>query len=106
VPHEISDVVIMSQTYPIEWEASTTKPHYSQFGMEASKIQRRENYRVVLEKGQDGWIVARCLNIKGAISQGKDREEALRNIVEAIAVILEDTYGEDAPEFLITWEEK
>lgn len=96
----------MSQMYAIEWDASTTRPHYSQLDVMVSRVQRRESYRVVLEKGQDGWIVAKCLDVKGAISQGKDREEALRNIVEAISAILEDAFGKNAPEFLITWEEK
>jgi len=69
-----------------------------------TNIHPRKIYRVLLEKGQDGWIVARCRDIKGAISQGKDRDEALRNIIEAISVILEDT-GESETEFSITWDE-
>jgi predicted RNase H-like HicB family nuclease len=72
----------------------------------ATQPALRPCYRVKLEKGQDGWIVARCLNLQGAISQGKDRDEALRNIVEAIAAILEDALGDQAQEFSVVWEER
>jgi predicted RNase H-like HicB family nuclease len=90
----------------MKWGASTASPHYLKFIPEDYEINRRKSYRVVLEKGQNGWIVVKCLDIEGAISQGKNREEALRNIVEAISAILEDSFGEEAPEFFITWEEK
>ncbi|MEM3588218.1 MAG: type II toxin-antitoxin system HicB family antitoxin [Candidatus Jordarchaeaceae archaeon] len=96
----------MSQTYVMEWSASTASPHYSRFLSEDYEIKQRKIYKVVLEKGQNGWIVAKCLDVEGAISQGKNKEEALRNIVEAISAILEDSFGEEAPEFFITWEEK
>jgi len=96
----------MSQAYEIELEASTTRLHYTEFDIKWSESQQKVSYRVVLRKGQDGWIVAKCLDVKGAISQGRNRDEALRNIVEAISVILEDTFGEQTPEFLIIWEEK
>jgi predicted RNase H-like HicB family nuclease len=51
-------------------------------------------YRVVLKRGFDGWIIAKCVDVRGAVSQGKNVQEALRNIIEAISAILEDTYGE------------
>jgi predicted RNase H-like HicB family nuclease len=44
--------------------------------------------------GEDGYIVAECLEIPGSLSQGKTKEEALQNIQDAIreclSVILED----------------
>jgi predicted RNase H-like HicB family nuclease len=46
-------------------------------------------YLVVLRPGEDGWIVAECPVIPGCISQGRTREEALRNIQEAIELSLE-----------------
>ncbi|MHB1709635.1 MAG: type II toxin-antitoxin system HicB family antitoxin [Thermoplasmataceae archaeon] len=46
-------------------------------------------YRVVLEPGEDGWIVATVPAVKGCVSQGKTREEALANIKEALEGILE-----------------
>jgi predicted RNase H-like HicB family nuclease len=44
---------------------------------------------VVLSPGEDGWIVAECPVIPGCISQGRDRQDALANIREAIELCLE-----------------
>jgi len=41
-------------------------------------------FHVVLEKAEDGWIVAECPALPGCVSQGKNEEEALANIKEAI----------------------
>lgn len=40
--------------------------------------------KVLLEQGEDGWIVAHVPALKGCVSQGKTREEAIANIREAI----------------------
>jgi predicted RNase H-like HicB family nuclease len=45
-------------------------------------------FHVVLEKAEDGWIVAECPALPGCVSQGKDEEEALANIREAITAWL------------------
>ena len=45
--------------------------------------------KVVLEQGEDGWIVAHCPSLKGCWSQGRTREDALQNIREAIELYLE-----------------
>lgn len=39
---------------------------------------------VVIEQGEDGYFVAECPTLPGCISQGKMREETLRNIREAL----------------------
>jgi len=54
---------------------------------------------VVLRPGEDGWIVAECPLIPGCISQGKDHDEALANIREAIELCLEtkDREGWELP---------
>jgi predicted RNase H-like HicB family nuclease len=39
---------------------------------------------VTLEPAEDGWIVAECPALPGCVSQGKDEEEAMANIKEAI----------------------
>ncbi len=85
---------------------STEPIHQTSFRIPVETPRARTIYHVRLEKGSDGWIVAKCTDIKGAISQGKTKDEALRNIVEAIAVILEDIYEGQQPEFSIIWEEK
>jgi len=49
---------------------------------------------VITYSGEDGYIVAECLEIPGCLSQGKTKEEALKNIQDAIreclSVMLED----------------
>jgi predicted RNase H-like HicB family nuclease len=45
--------------------------------------------KVILEPGEDGYIVARCPSLKSCWSQGRTREEALSNIREAIELFLE-----------------
>ena len=45
--------------------------------------------KVTISNGDDGYFVARCPSLKSCWSQGKTREEALRNIREAIELYLE-----------------
>ena len=45
-------------------------------------------FHVQLEKAEDGWIVAECPALPGCVSQGKDEQEALTNIKEAITAWL------------------
>ncbi len=40
--------------------------------------------QVVIYSGEDGFWVAECPSLPGCISQGKTKEEAIRNIREAI----------------------
>jgi len=48
-----------------------------------------QKYLITLVEGEDGYIVAECPSLPGCVSQGKSREEALKNIQEAIEGILE-----------------
>lgn len=45
--------------------------------------------RVVLYRGEDGYIVAEVPSLQGVISQGKTREDALKNIKEAVSLHIE-----------------
>ena len=45
--------------------------------------------KIVLKKGEDGYIVASCPSLKGCFSQGKNQIEAIKNIKEAITLYLE-----------------
>ncbi len=45
--------------------------------------------KVIVEKGEDGYFVAHCPSLKSCWSQGKTKEEALKNIQEAIELYLE-----------------
>jgi predicted RNase H-like HicB family nuclease len=47
------------------------------------------NLKVVIEPGEDGYYVAHCPALKSCWSQGKTREEALKNVREAIDLYLE-----------------
>jgi predicted RNase H-like HicB family nuclease len=45
-------------------------------------------FHVTLEQAEDGWVVAECPALPGCVSQGKDEQEALENIKEAITAWL------------------
>ncbi len=45
---------------------------------------------LVVEKGQDGFYVVECPVFDGCYTQGKTLDEALRNIREVIALVLEE----------------
>jgi predicted RNase H-like HicB family nuclease len=47
------------------------------------------NLKVIIEDGEDGYFVARVPSLKGCWSQGKTRDEARKNIREAIELFLE-----------------
>jgi predicted RNase H-like HicB family nuclease len=40
------------------------------------------------EPDEDGWIVARVVEVPGAISQGRTREEARENVLDALRLML------------------
>jgi predicted RNase H-like HicB family nuclease len=41
-------------------------------------------FHVTLDKAENEWIVAECPALPGCVSQGKNEQEALANIREAI----------------------
>jgi predicted RNase H-like HicB family nuclease len=50
-----------------------------------------ENLRLTIayeEPDEDGWIVARVVEVPGAISQGRTREEARENVIDALRLML------------------
>ncbi|MGH2903124.1 MAG: type II toxin-antitoxin system HicB family antitoxin [Solirubrobacteraceae bacterium] len=40
------------------------------------------------EPDEDGWIVAQVLEVPGALSQGRTREEARENVLDALRTVL------------------
>ncbi len=46
-------------------------------------------FSVTIDRDEDGIWVVECPSIPGCVSQGKTRDEALKNIGEAIALCLE-----------------
>jgi predicted RNase H-like HicB family nuclease len=47
------------------------------------------SYTVVLEKDAGGLIVAHVPALRGCVSQGKTKREAMRNVREAIGLYIE-----------------
>ena len=93
--------IFMAQL-PYEIGASTSSPRpVIPFDLEMIESQQKVSYRVELSKGKDGWIIAKCPAVKGAITQGKNVDEALRNIVEAISIVLADIFFNAAPPLLL-----
>jgi predicted RNase H-like HicB family nuclease len=67
-----------------------------------------QRYRVVVSEklrltisfespDEDGWIVAHVVEVPGAISQGRTREEARENVIDALRLMLSPDDG-DAPD--------
>jgi predicted RNase H-like HicB family nuclease len=52
------------------------------------------NIKVILEKGENGYIVAHCPSLRSCWSQGQTADDALNNIKEAIELFLEPDLGE------------
>jgi predicted RNase H-like HicB family nuclease len=40
------------------------------------------------EPDEEGWVLARVVEVPGALSQGKTREEARENVLDALRVVL------------------
>jgi predicted RNase H-like HicB family nuclease len=47
-------------------------------------------FDVVVTEDEDGWFVAEVPALRGCLTQGETREEALENIKEAILLCLND----------------
>jgi predicted RNase H-like HicB family nuclease len=51
----------------------------------SEKLQMTITYE---EPDEDGWIVARVVEVPGAMSQGRTREEARENVLDALQLML------------------
>jgi predicted RNase H-like HicB family nuclease len=52
-------------------------------------ISERLRLTIVFEEpDEDGWIVARIIEVPGAMSQGRTREEARENVIDALRLML------------------
>ena len=54
-------------------------------------------FRVMIEQDEDGMYVVECPALPGCVSQGRTREEALRNIQDAIKGYLESLKKHNEP---------
>lgn len=46
------------------------------------------------EPDEDGWIVAHVVEVPGAVSQGRTRDEARENVIDALRLMLSGDDGE------------
>lgn len=44
---------------------------------------------IIYQRSEDGWWVATIPEVPGAFSQGRTREEAKSNVLDAVAVLME-----------------
>jgi predicted RNase H-like HicB family nuclease len=47
-----------------------------------------EQYTAIFEEGENGWIVASCPEVPGALTQGRTLDEARENLKDAIHEML------------------
>ena len=57
----------------------------------------KREYTVIVEQGEDGYLIGTVPCVRGCFTQGKDLDELMENIKEVLALCLEDL-GEDAEE--------
>jgi predicted RNase H-like HicB family nuclease len=60
----------------------------------------RHDYHVVFTTIEDGWIMATVPELPGAVTQGRNLDEARANIKEAVALLLQayrENAAKDAP---------
>jgi len=62
-------------------------------------MKKKRQYTVIIEEGEDGYLIGTALELKGCHTQGKTVEELLKNIREAIELYLEveGVEGEEEP---------
>jgi len=57
------------------------------------------SYRVIIEKDEDGILVAKVPDLPGCCTEGKNKKELMKNVKEAIQAYLEalKEHGEPVP---------
>ncbi len=58
---------------------------------------RGRKFTVVLDEDEDGGYSVQCVELPAAISQGDTKKEALKNIKEAIELVLEEKVRKQKP---------
>jgi predicted RNase H-like HicB family nuclease len=62
-------------------------------------------YRVIVERDEDGVLVAKVPDLPGCATEGKTREELMKNVKEAIQAYLEVLRANSLSAQLMTWKE-
>ena len=60
----------------------------------------KREYYVVIEEGEDGYLIADVPELPGCHTQGKTKEELIANVKEAIELYVEVQGQEPSPELL------
>jgi predicted RNase H-like HicB family nuclease len=53
-----------------------------------SSVPEQLDMTIVYEPGEDGWIVASIPEVPGVLTQGRTREEARANVIDALRLML------------------
>ena len=72
--------------------ATTTEAGTASEGLNTREVIRMTmatKYHVLVEKDDDGWYVATVKELRGCVTQGKTRKQAMERIEEAIVGYLE-----------------
>ena len=64
--------------------------HDTEFEEKYKDMVLNIEYTAVVREIEDGWYMAQCEQIQGALTQGKTVEEAKENLKDAICLLLED----------------
>ena len=51
-------------------------------------VSERLDLTIVYEPGEDGWVIATIPEVSGVFSQGRTREEARANVIDALRLML------------------
>ena len=58
-----------------------------------SLVPEQLDLTIVYEPGEDGWIVVPIPEVPGVFSQGRTRDEARENVIDALRVMLSPVPG-------------
>jgi predicted RNase H-like HicB family nuclease len=53
------------------------------------KKQSKINFTITIETNKNGWLTGQCEELPKAISQGKDMDDLMENMKDAIELVLE-----------------
>lgn len=51
-------------------------------------------FHINVWKGEDGYLIAKCMELPAALAQGKTEAEVIEDMKEAIALVLADIQAE------------
>ncbi len=59
-----------------------------------SFVPEQLDLTIVYESGEDGWILASIPEVAGVFSQGRTRDEARANVIDALRLMLSPAPGD------------